>query len=54
MLYILAGPALHRQPGFQLVLGKKQVVGKPFALVESGIRDQYTRAEGRFPSRCQF
>ena len=28
--------------------------GNPFALVDTGIRDQYTQVEGRFSSRCQF
>ena len=37
----------------QLVLGIYHG-GNPFALVETGIRDQYTRAEGSFLSRCQF
>ena len=37
----------------QLVLGINQG-GNPFALVETGIRDQYTRVEGRLPSCCQF
>ena len=39
--------------GVQLVLGMNQE-GNPFALIETGIRDQYTRVEGRLPSRCQF
>ena len=39
--------------GVQLVLGMNQV-GNPFALVETRIRDQYTRVDGRLPSRCQF
>ena len=37
----------------QLVLGMNQK-GTQFALVETGIHDQYTRVEGRFPSCCQF
>ena len=39
--------------GVQLVLGMNQR-GNTFALVEMGIRDLYTRVEGRLPSRCQF
>ena len=39
--------------GVQLVLGMNQG-GNPFVLVETGIRDQYTRVEGRHPSRGQF
>ena len=39
--------------GVQLVLGIN-LGGNPFDLVETGIRDQYTRVEGRLPSRCQF
>ena len=39
--------------GIQLLLGTN-LGGNPFALVETGIRDQYTRVEGRFSSRCQF
>ena len=37
----------------QPVLGTNQG-GNPFALVETGIRTQYTRVEGRLPSRCKF
>ena len=37
----------------QFVLGMNQG-GNPFALFETGVRDQYTRVEGRFLSRCQF
>ena len=41
--------ALHSNThhGVQLVLGMNEV-GKPFALVETGIRVQYIRVEGRF------
>ena len=39
--------------GFQLVLEMYQG-GNPFALVETGIHDHYTRAECRLWSRCQF
>ena len=39
--------------GVQLVFGINQG-GNLFALVEMGIRDQYTRGEGRLPNRCQF
>ena len=28
--------------------------GNPFALFEMGVRNQYTQAEGRFLSHCQF
>ena len=39
--------------GVQLVLGMNQGEN-PFAFVETGIRDQYTRVEGRFSRRCRF
>ena len=39
--------------GVQLVLGMNQE-RNPFAIVETGARNQYIRAESRFPSRCQF
>ena len=41
--------------GVQLVLGINHG-DNPFALVETGIHNQYTRVcfEGRLPSRCQF
>ena len=39
--------------GVQFVLGMNQG-GNPFALVETGVRDLYTRVEGRLSSSCQF
>ena len=39
--------------GVQLVLGMNQG-GNPFALVETWIRDQYTRVECRLPSTGQI
>ena len=39
--------------GVQLVLGIYQG-GNPFALVETGIPDQYTRVGSRFSSYCKF
>ena len=51
LLYFFLLSTTHH--GVQLVLGMYQE-GNPFALAETAICDQYTRAEGRFPSRCQF
>ena len=39
--------------GVQLVWGKNQE-DNPFALMKTGVCDQYTRIESRLPSRCQF
>ena len=52
-VYFLLAMRYTTYHGVQLALGKNQV-GNPFAFVVTGICNQYTRVEGRFPNRCQF